>query len=277
MRPLLLVPGILAMGGCFLLDDRGGGGSRSRGSLSSALGKSRDGATDRVVDTRGPRQDGHRESPAHAYRHEAAPRTDNPGVTTTFASTAPATQAFDQDDTRNTLGITAYYVHVNDRYFNNMVGMGPVFKVQELLPRVSCGLFIVGEVYDLKADGAFALGAKDVYGICGGGELRYHLNDAKVFASPFLGAGLGFGSLCWTYRNALVDRDGQTVGGDSLGFVQVEVFAGVEFWRRAGLNASAQLGGLFRAYSGQTGSGFNNDLLPGHAGVKGGVMLGYTF
>lgn len=269
----LYVLSLLSLSSCAVLE-RPEEPTKHRGSLSQALEKSRDGASDRQV--------GNRES------HQK----DNPIVTTILGGEQRNASSSKIDDSgpllsafpvamsgggSSSFGITTYYIQVNDENFKNIIGIGPTLKLQDPASDFACDFYLAAEMYDVKPHSDFTLGAEDVFGICGGINGKYFLNSSKVFASPFLGAGIAAGSINWKYRNPLIGEEGEKIRSDSLGFGQAEVFTGLQIWRKQGLSLSGQVGGVVRLNNFETRENFTNDFLWGNAGIKTCILLEIHF
>jgi hypothetical protein len=259
----IVIPIVAAMSGC---GDgvRHSGSSGSRGALSSALSKSKDSSGDRSVEGRA----GYYPSEC-VINHEA--HSDNVVNANYNAGIA------NNEDLLPSIGMTSYYIYVNDSYFNSITGVGLDCKLQDTRRNISFDIFFAGEIYDLNAKSDLSLGVKDMFGICGGLNGRYYFNSSKVFLSPFVGGGFSVGRAYWTYRNTLIDDNGDKISGDSLDFYQVEVFSGFDLWRKSGLSFCGQIGGVIRIYDFNTGQDFKNDILWGNFGIKGNVTIGYNF
>jgi hypothetical protein len=256
---------LLSLSSCAVLE-RSEEPTHHRGSLSQALEKSRDGATDRHVGHR----DSERRDPSvfigNEERHRERSRSEEP---TPFLSVLPvAPLDFSGGGGSASFGISTYYIQINDENFNNVIGIGPTLKLQDPASDFACDFYLAGEIYDVKPRSDFTLGAEDVFGICGGINGKYYLNSSKVFASPYLGAGIAVGSINWKYRNPLIGDEGEKIRSDSLTFGQIEAFTGLQFWRKQGLSLSGQIGGLVRLNNFETSEKFTNDFLWGNAGIK---------
>lgn len=265
----LFVLSLLSLPSCAVLE-RPEEPTKHRGSLSQALEKSRDGTSDRQVGNR----ESHRQENSIVIRggeerQKASSKADEPGPLLSAFPTAMSGGA--------SFGITTYYIQINDENFKNIIGIGPTLKLQDPTSDFACDFYLAGEMYDVKPHSDFTLGAEDVFGICGGINGKYFLNSSKVFASPFLGAGIAAGSINWKYRNPLIGEEGEIIRSDSLGFGQAEVFTGLQIWRKQGLSLSGQVGGVVRLNDFETREKFTNDFLWGNAGIKTCFLLEIHF
>jgi hypothetical protein len=258
--PLLSFGVLVALTGCFF-DERAG----SRGRLSDAVEKSRDGTHDRTVPAR-------RESnPSPPY--SSAPSPDEIPLFT-LSSRGESTK--DSDDVFS-IGAFSYYTNIDDENVKHIAGGGIYVRVDSDDGVKSGGLSIAGEYYDIATNSSLDLGIKDVNAILVNGYFRRHFNTRKPFLSPFIGGSLGFGSMFWDYKNTLRDDEGKIIEGDSLGFVEGELYLGMDAWRRRGLTVSGQVGGVIRLYGFYTSQDFENDILAASSGIKVSLAIGGRF
>ena len=258
---------VLILSGCIITHDNmhRGGTSKNKGNLSDALkgnAKPVTEANDFNNDNDGNSTDDNLSPTTHENIHTGG-RAAGHGVYVSQGGNS---------DMNLQLGLIAYSITVNDDYVDNIHGVGPKLLVGS--GRYATELYLGLEAYDFKAESDFSLGAKNDFGILLGVSQRVYLNDKHVFISPYVGGGLGFGTLTWEYKNAVMDIDGSNVERDSLNFLQGEMFAGLEVSRSKNMGVYGQIGGVMRGYSTETQHGFINDVLDANAGYK--IMVGVT-
>jgi len=140
--------------------------------------------------------------------------------------------------------------------------------------RGSLGLFISGDMVDLKPGTLAADAIENAWmmelGIAG----RLYLNPAHAFISPYFSANLAGQVLYWHYRNP-VFVDGDEINSDSLPGVGGYAGFGVALNRNSHLSFFGEAGFGGTVFTDLTGQGFGNDVFHnfGYFSVKAGLCI----
>jgi hypothetical protein len=249
-----------------LEDGNSSGGSRSRGvSLSQAMQSSASGSRESLHGS-GSRDTHSRDT------YSSVDTSADVAVTTGSGSGAAATSGKAEELALQIPMDVAYSIPFNGEFESiTRFTLTPLCFEND---RYSLGLFISGDIMDLKA-GTLAASAIDntwmlELGIAG----RLYLNRAHAFISPYFSANLACQALFWDYRNP-VFVDGEEVRSDALPALGGYAGFGVAFNRNSHLSFFGEAGFGGTVFVTQTGQGFDNDVFHdfGYFSVKAGLCI----
>lgn len=140
--------------------------------------------------------------------------------------------------------------------------------------RYSIGLFVSGDIVDLKSGSLAASAVDDTWMLETGVSWRLYFNRAHAFVSPYFSANLAYQILFWNYRNP-VFVNGQEVQSDAVEGVGGYAGLGIAFNRDSHISFFGEAGFGGTAFIDQTIQGFNNDVFQsfGYFSVKAGLCL----
>ena len=136
------------------------------------------------------------------------------------------------------------------------------------------GLFISGDIVDLKSGSLPDQAIKNTWMFELGLAYRYYLTPAHAFVSPYISLNGALQSLQWDYRNPVYVND-NTITSDSLTGVGGYAGLGVAFNRNSHLSFFGEAGFGGTVFQAQTTQGFNNDVFDnfGYFSVKAGLSI----
>jgi hypothetical protein len=140
--------------------------------------------------------------------------------------------------------------------------------------RYSLGLFVGGDIVDLKSGTLAASGADHTWMLETGVAWRLYFNRAHAFVSPYFSANLAYQVLFWDYLNP-VFIDGEEIQSDALEGVGGYAGFGIAFNRNSHLSFFGEAGFGGTAFLDQTVQGLNNDIFDGFGcfTVKAGLCV----
>ena len=248
----------LALTGC--LSGYGDHGS-SGVSLSQAMHASASGSTE----------------PLHGSGSTAGtyPAMDTDVGVSFFSGSANAATAASQEDTSFDVQIPADVTYAVP--FNGEIQSLTRFTLTPVCvenDRESFGLFLGGDVVDLKSDSLPASAIDNTWMLEAGVSYRLYFNRAHAFISPYFSASLAYQELFWDYRNP-VFIGGQTIQSDALEGAGGYAGLGIALNRNGHLSCYGEAGFGGTAFVDQTAQGFDNDVFHnfGYFSVKVGLCL----
>lgn len=117
---------------------------------------------------------------------------------------------------------------------------------------------------------------KDVLFLTAGIESRVYLFEKYPYMNPFLMGQIGFGYMFWSFKNPL-DAGDEMINGDGLGYTQLALGAGVEFLRTENYRVGFMCIPETRLYGISTNQGFANDVFNLYSTVRWSLECGYSF
>ncbi len=140
--------------------------------------------------------------------------------------------------------------------------------------RCSLGLFVSGDIVDLKSGSLAASAIDDTWMLESGISARLYFNRAHAFFSPYFSANLAYQVLFWNYRNP-VYVNGEQVQADAVEGMGGYAGLGLAINRNSHLSFFGEAGFGGTVFVDQTVQGFNNDVFDnfGYFTVKAGLCV----